>query len=93
MAEFDPTTPKDGAEAAYARALLDDDLGREQRRARLMAATAHDSEIQMLISSVMNWQPRGFFGGDTSLNTGAGALSFGPGLLGLLSDARENRSG
>ena len=38
MAEFDPTTPKDGAEAAYARALLDDDLGREQRRARLMAA-------------------------------------------------------
>jgi hypothetical protein len=61
---------------------------------RVMAATAPDSEIQMLISSVMNWQPRSFFGGDaassTAFNSGAGALSFGPGLLGLLSDARES---
>jgi hypothetical protein len=60
----------------------------------VMAATAPDSEIQMLISSVMNWQPHGFFGGgettQTGFNTGAGALSFGPGLLGLLSDARES---
>ena len=64
----------------------------------VMAATASDSEIQMLISSVMNWQPHGFFGGGqnaqtdlgSSFNTGAGALSFGPGLLNLLSDARES---
>ncbi len=58
--------------------------------ARVIAATAPDSEIQMLISSVMNWQPRGFFGGETGFNAGGGALSFGPGLLGLLSDARED---
>ncbi|WP_457323239.1 ankyrin repeat domain-containing protein [Roseateles sp. P5_E11] len=38
MAEFDPTTPNDAAEAAYREALLGDDAGREQRRARLMAA-------------------------------------------------------
>jgi hypothetical protein len=64
----------------------------------VMAATAPDSEIQMLISSVMNWQPHSFFGGDAAggaafnsgFNAGAGALSFGPGLLGLLSDARES---
>jgi len=61
----------------------------------VMAATAPDSEIQMLISSVMNWQPHGFFGGGeagsgTSFNSGAGALSFGPGLLSLLSQARES---
>jgi len=54
----------------------------------VMAATARDSDIQMLVSSVMNWQPHGFFGGGT--NAGAGALSFGPGLLSLLSEARES---
>ncbi|MBV9549040.1 MAG: lytic transglycosylase domain-containing protein [Alphaproteobacteria bacterium] len=57
--------------------------------ARLMAATAPDSEIQMLISSVMNWQPHGFFGSEASYNAGGSALSFGPGLLGLLSDSRQ----
>jgi hypothetical protein len=62
----------------------------------VMAVTAPDSEIQMLISNVMNWQPHGFFGGgansslNSGFNTGAGALSFGPGLLNLLSDARES---
>ena len=63
----------------------------------VMAATASDSEIQTLISSVMNWQPHGFFGGQngqsdlgSSFTTGAGSLSFGPGLLSLLSDARES---
>jgi hypothetical protein len=38
MAEFLPTPPEDPAEAAYRRALLGDDDGREARRARLMAA-------------------------------------------------------
>jgi len=36
--EFDPLNPPDAAEAAYREALLDDDAGRERRRARLMAA-------------------------------------------------------
>ena len=42
----------------------------------------------------MNWQPRGFFGADQAggapFNAGGGALSMPPGLLGLLSDARES---
>lgn len=38
MAEFDPIPPEDAAEAAYRQALLGDEAGREQRRARLMAA-------------------------------------------------------
>jgi hypothetical protein len=52
----------------------------------VMAATASDSDIQLLVSSVLNWQPRGFFGGGDI--AGSGTLSFGPGLLSLLSDAR-----
>jgi len=58
----------------------------------VMAATARDSDIQMLVSSVMNWQPHGFFSGgsNSGFNSGAGALSFGPGLLNLLSEARES---
>jgi hypothetical protein len=55
----------------------------------LVASTAQDSEIQMLLSSVLNWQPKSFFGGDNA-NPGASAMSFGPGLLGLLSEARES---
>jgi hypothetical protein len=54
----------------------------------VMAKAASDSDIQLLVSSVLNWQPRGFF--DGGLNPGSGALSFGPGLLGLLSQARES---
>ena len=54
----------------------------------VMAATA-DADMQMLLTSVMNWQPRSYFSGG-SLNPGASALSFGPGLLNLLSDARES---
>ncbi|MFG6485889.1 ankyrin repeat domain-containing protein [Roseateles sp. BYS78W] len=38
MAEFDPTRPHDATEAAYRDALLADEAGRKQRRARLMAA-------------------------------------------------------
>jgi hypothetical protein len=55
----------------------------------LVVANVNDSEIQMLLSTVMDWQPKSFFGGDSS-NPGASALSFAPGLLGLLSDARES---
>lgn len=38
MAEFLPPPPEDPVEGAYRRALLDDESGREARRARLMAA-------------------------------------------------------
>jgi hypothetical protein len=48
MAEFDPTTPKDATEAAYAQALLGDDAGREQRRARLMAALPRPDAVEAL---------------------------------------------
>jgi hypothetical protein len=58
------------------------------RSPMVIAATASDSDIQLLVSSVLNWQPRGFF--DSGFNPGSGALSFGPGLLGLLSQARES---
>jgi hypothetical protein len=53
----------------------------------VLAASAPDHDIQFLLSSVMNWQPRGFFGGE---NAAGGTLSFGPGLLSLLSEARES---
>ena len=48
----------------------------------------------MLLASVMNWQPRhsmfgSLFGADDS--TPSSAMSFGPGLLGLLSDAKDSR--
>ena len=67
----------------------------------VMAATA-DAEMQMLLASVMNWQPRSYFGGGfgtdmfnagggpLSQGMGASALSFGAGLLGVLSDNRES---
>jgi hypothetical protein len=77
--------------------------------ARLKVATAQDAEVQMLLASVMNWQPGGgqsmfgnLFGlggvsglGNNGLGNGAtpsSALSFGPGLLGLLSDAKNASS-
>jgi hypothetical protein len=56
----------------------------------VLAASAPDSDIQFLLSSVMNWQPRGFFGGGESGNGAAGMPSLGPGLLSLLSEARES---
>ena len=49
-----------------------------------------DSEMQMLLASVLNWQPRSSFsfgGGD---GPGANMMSFGQGLLSLLSEARES---
>lgn len=71
-------------------------------RAFLLAATAQDSNIQMLLQGVMNWQPGGgFFGGagdggfaglaglagNADLTGNGGALSFSPGLLNILSGA------
>ena len=55
---------------------------RPPQSGRMIAATAPDSEIQMLISGVMNWQPHSFFGGDTlRAIRAAGRCPFGPGLL------------
>jgi len=48
--------------------------------------------LQMLLASVINWQPRhSLFGGLLGANdsTPSSAMSFAPGLLGLLSDSRE----
>ena len=62
----------------------------------LMAATA-DAEMQMLLASVMNWQPRSYFGGGfgqdmfgAAQGMGGSALSFGAGLLSVLSEGRES---
>ena len=51
----------------------------------------------MLLQSVMNWQPGGghsMFGNLFGMNgkPQASALSFSPGLLGLLSDAKNDNS-
>ncbi|MBS0281176.1 MAG: lytic transglycosylase domain-containing protein, partial [Proteobacteria bacterium] len=50
--------------------------------ARRIAAHAVDANIQTLLAGVMNWQPKGFFGGSGS------PLSFGSGLLDLFSSMR-----
>src|SRR6266702_3494765 len=52
-------------------------------------AGAHDAQVQMLLASVMNWQPKhSLFGAlfGSSEATPSSAMSFGSGLLGLLSD-------
>jgi hypothetical protein len=69
-------------------------LTREEARAGI--ATAQDAEVQMLLASVVNWQPKhsafaGLFGANDSATPSA-AMSFGPGLLGLLSDAKDGAS-
>ncbi len=61
MAEFDPLSPKDADEAAYAQALLGDEVGREQRHARLMAALPRP-EVAAAVpvsdhSLAWRWQP------------------------------------
>lgn len=85
------------------------DITPVHQAARLKVATAQDAEVQMLLASVMNWQPggglpfshSGMFGnlfglaGNLGLggkSTPSSALSFGPGLLGLLSDAKNGTS-
>lgn len=49
-----------------------------------------DDEMQTLLMSVMNWQPRNYFTGESFGATSATTLSMGPGLLSLLADARES---
>jgi hypothetical protein len=49
----------------------------------------------MLLASVMNWQPKhspfsALFGANDA--TPSSAMSFSPGLLGLLSDAKDSQS-
>jgi hypothetical protein len=66
-------------------------------QARATVTGSQDAEIQMLLQSVMNWQPGGghsMFGSLFGLNEKPqiSALSFSPGLLGLLSDAKNDNS-
>lgn len=77
------------------------DITPAHEAARVKVATAQDAELQMLVAGVMNWQPgQSMFGNLFGLggNLGLGgatpssALSFGPGLLGLLSDAKDGSS-
>jgi hypothetical protein len=51
---------------------------------RAVTARAIDANIEALLASVMNWQPKGFFG-----TQGSGPLSFGASLLELFSSARD----
>ncbi len=56
----------------------------------VVMAAKMDSEMQMLLASVLNWQPRSSFSFGGGEGSSASNLSFGPGLLNLLSDARES---
>jgi len=63
--------------------------------ARTKIASAQDAQIQMLLQSVVNWQPKhsmfsALFGSNDA--TPSSAMSFGPGLLGLLSEAKDSTS-
>jgi len=65
------------------------------REAMVKVVHAQDDQVQMLLASVMNWQPKqsmfsGMFGSNDS--TPSSAMSFGSGLLGILSDARNRES-
>jgi len=64
-----------------------------QEAALTKVAVAHAAQLQMLLASVMNWQPKhsafgALFGRDNA--TPSSAMSFSPGLLGLLSNARSD---
>ena len=65
-------------------------------KARVTVATAQDAQVQMLLASVMNWQPKhSIFSslfGTQDKTTPSSAMSFSPGLLGLLSDAKDSTS-
>ncbi len=67
-------------------------------KARSHVVTAQSDEIQMLLASVMNWQPRGgqgLFGALFGLEknaTPSSALSFNSGLLSLFSDSKKPTS-
>lgn len=70
--------------------------------ARTTVVSAEQAEIQMLLASVVNWQPGGgqsafgsLFGNMSGFGKNAPQaqmLSLNPGLLGLLSDSRETNS-
>jgi hypothetical protein len=66
-------------------------------KARASVATAQSEEVRMLMASVMNWQPQhsafGNLFGANDAGTPSSAMSFSPGLLGLLSDARSDDKG
>jgi hypothetical protein len=80
------------------------DITPTKAAAQLKVLTSHDAEVQTLLASVMNWQPgggQGMFGnlfaqkniaGLSQGATPSSAMSFGPGLLGLLSDAKDATS-
>ncbi|HET7084807.1 MAG TPA: transglycosylase SLT domain-containing protein [Rhizomicrobium sp.] len=62
--------------------------------ARREITGAQSAEIQMLLASVVNWQPKqsmfsALFGANDA--TPSSAMSFGPGLLNILSDARNRQ--
>ena len=68
-------------------------------KARVTVATAQDGQVQMLLASVMNWQNWNPNKGHSAFSslfgtqdqaTPSSAMSFSPGLLGLLSDARKD---
>jgi hypothetical protein len=66
-----------------------------KQEAMIKVANAQDSQVQMLLESVMNWQPKhsGFgamFGSKDS--TPSSTMSFGSGLLSILSDARNRQT-
>jgi len=68
-------------------------LTKEAARTRIVSA--QDAQVQMLLASVMNWQPKhsafsALFG--SSEATPSSAMSFAPGLLGLLSDAKNSQT-
>ncbi|HKU55034.1 MAG TPA: transglycosylase SLT domain-containing protein [Rhizomicrobium sp.] len=64
------------------------------QEAMVKVVHAQDAQVQMLLASVMNWQPQhGMFGAMFGSNdsTPSSAMSFGSGLLGILSDARNRQ--
>ena len=70
-----------------------------QDKARAHVVTAQNDEIQILLASVMNWQPRGgqsLFGNLFGLGgvnaTPSSTLSFSSGLLSLFSDSKKSTS-
>ena len=62
-------------------------------KARPHVVTTQSDEIEILLASVMNWQPRGgqrLFGLGSSGSTPSSTLSFGSSRLSLFSDAKKS---
>ncbi len=86
--------PVRAAEAPAATSAISPAVTAQSARATVM--TAQSEEVRMLLASVMNWQPKhspfsSLFGSNADA-TPSSAMSFGPGLLGLLSDSRDPAS-